>query len=603
MSEHVLISLGGILVLGIAAQWIAWRLRLPSILLLLTFGFFAGPSGLKLIDPTHIFGDLLFPLVSLAVAIILFEGGLSLHFNQIPGVRSVILRLISLGAVITWGASTLAAHYILGMDLTLSILLGAVLIVTGPTVISPLLQQIRPQGQAGVALKWEGILIDPVGAILAVLIFEMILSGRLDQAPTLIALGAAQVLAIGSILGIGGAAFMIYMLRNHWIPDHLQNSFSLLVAIGTFVLSDTLYPESGLLTVTVLGIAMANQNTVSIRHLVEFKENLTVLLISSLFIILSARLTIGDILAFGWRGPLFMAVLVFIARPLATFASAWRSKLSFAEQAFIAWMAPRGIVAAAVASIFAFELEHVGVEGAAQIEAAVFLVIVTSVALYGLTAAPLARWLKLSEVDPQGAILVGAHPFARHLALVLKQHGFKLLLMDTNPRNVRLAKSAGLLAYQEDALSEEMLDTELTGIGRMLALTPNHEVNSLATLHFSELFGRGQVYQLPPRTEQSAEETGTPHHLRGRFLFAPYANCAFLERQLAGGSTIQSIPIDENFNLKAFQSKNNDKVLLLFLVTTANKLLTFTLDVQPTIRPGRTLIALIPPTDTPTSEN
>ncbi len=595
MSELLLIALGSILVLGIAAQWIAWKLHLPSILLLLIFGFFAGPAGFNLIDPTHLFGDLLFPFVSLAVAIILFEGGLTLHFNQIPGVRNVILRLISVGAVITWGMSTLAARFILGMDLTLSVLLGAVLIVTGPTVISPLLQQIRPKGQAGIALKWEGILIDPVGAILAVLIFEMILSGRLHQAPVLIALGAIQVIVIGTVLGLSGAIFMIYLLRNHWIPDHLQNSFALLVAIGTFVLSDVLYPESGLLTVTVLGIAMANQKIVSIRHLVEFKENLTVLLISSLFIILSARLTINEILAFGWRGPLFMAILVFIARPLATFASAWGSKLSLSERVFIAWMAPRGIVAAAVASIFAFELEHIGIENAAQVEAAVFLVIVTSVTLYGLTAAPLARWLKLSERDPQGAILVGAHLFARQLALVLKQHGFNLLLMDTNPRNVRLAKSANLTVIQGDALSEEMLDVELTGIGRMLALTPNHEVNSLATLHYSELFGRGQVFQLPPRTQQSAEETGTPHHLRGRFLFAPHANCAFLRQQLADGSTIQSIPIDENFNLEALQAKHNNGILPLFLVTAANKLLVFTIDTQPTIRPGRTLIALVPP--------
>ena len=595
MSELLLIALGSILVLGIAAQWIAWKLHLPSILLLLIFGFFAGPAGFNLIDPTHLFGDLLFPFVSLAVAIILFEGGLTLHFNQIPGVRNVILRLISVGAVITWGVSTLAARFILGMDLTLSVLLGAVLIVTGPTVISPLLQQIRPKGQAGVALKWEGILIDPVGAILAVLIFEMILSGRLHQAPVLIALGAIQVIAIGTVLGLSGAIFMIYLLRNHWIPDHLQNSFALLVAIGTFVLSDVLYPESGLLTVTVLGIAMANQKIVSIRHLVEFKENLTVLLISSLFIILSARLTINEILAFGWRGPLFMAILVFIARPLATFASAWGSKLSLSERVFIAWMAPRGIVAAAVASIFAFELEHIGIENATQVEAAVFLVIVTSVTLYGLTAAPLARWLKLSERDPQGAILVGAHLFARQLALVLKQHGFNLLLMDTNPRNVRLAKSANLTVIQGDALSEEMLDVELTGIGRMLALTPNHEVNSLATLHYSELFGRGQVFQLPPRTQQSAEETGTPHHLRGRFLFAPHANCAFLRQQLADGSTIQSIPIDENFNLESLQAKHNNGILPLFLVTAANKLLVFTIDTQPTIRPGRTLIALVPP--------
>ncbi|HHJ06085.1 MAG TPA: sodium:proton antiporter, partial [Anaerolineae bacterium] len=375
MNEHLLISLGSILVLGVGAQWLAWRLRLPSILLLLLFGFIAGPIA-GLVDPDELFGRLLFPLVSVSVAIILFEGGLSLRLSEIPKVRGVIFRLITIGTIVTWAIIALAAYYILAMDLALSILLGAILVVTGPTVVGPLLQQIRPRGQAGVVLKWEGILIDPVGVMLAVLIFEAILSDDLYHAPLVVLNGVLLTLLIGVVLGVLSASLMVALLRRHWIPDHLQNGFSLLLAVSAFVASDLLHPESGLLTVTVMGIFLANQKWVSIKHLIEFKESLRVLFIGSLFILLAARLKFEDITGFGWEGPLFMAVLVLLARPLATLVSTWRSELSGRERLFIAWMAPRGIVAASVASIFAFDLVAAGHVRAEQLKPVTFLVIV-----------------------------------------------------------------------------------------------------------------------------------------------------------------------------------------------------------------------------------
>lgn len=596
MNEHLLISLGSILVLGVGAQWLAWRLRLPSILLLLLFGFIAGPIA-GLVDPDELFGRLLFPLVSVSVAIILFEGGLSLRLSEIPKVRGVIFRLITIGTIVTWAIIALAAYYILAMDLALSILLGAILVVTGPTVVGPLLQQIRPRGQAGVVLKWEGILIDPVGVMLAVLIFEAILSDDLYHAPLVVLNGVLLTLLIGVVLGVLSAGLMVALLRRHWIPDHLQNGFSLLLAVSAFVASDLLHPESGLLTVTVMGIFLANQKWVSIKHLIEFKESLRVLFIGSLFILLAARLKFEDITGFGWEGPLFMAVLVLLARPLATLVSTWRSELSGRERLFIAWMAPRGIVAASVASIFAFDLVAAGHVRAEQLKPVTFLVIVSSVALYGLTSGPLARKLGLSEQNPQGVFFVGAHLLARTLAAALQAQGFRVTLIDTNPANLKAAQNMGLPVYHQNALSEDMLDVELRGIGRLLAMTPNNEVNALAALHYSEIFGRSEVYQLTSgkgEVDNVGQQT-LPQHLGGRFLFSKKATCTYLEKQFAAGAEIQTISLNKSFDYVAFQTQHNNKALPLFLVTANKKLVIYTTDYQPIPKSGQTLIALTPP--------
>ncbi|MCA9960567.1 MAG: sodium:proton antiporter, partial [Anaerolineales bacterium] len=390
MSEHLLLGVAAIIVLGVSAQWFAWRLRLPSILLLLLFGFLAGPIT-GIIEPDVLFGDLLFPVVSISVAIILFEGGLTLRLSELPKVGDVIFRLISVGALLTWGLAALSAHYIVGLNWPLSALLGAILIVTGPTVIGPLLRQVRPKGEVAAVLKWEGILIDPVGAVLAVLVFEAILEGEISQVPAAIAFGVLQTMFIGVIGGLLAAGILVLFMRRFWIPDHLQNGVALLLAIGSFAISNLLHPEAGLLTVTVMGLALANQNWVSIKHIVEFKENLTILLIGVLFIVLASRLQLADISSLGWSSVLFVLVLIVVIRPLAVLVSTFRSRLDGRSRLFLTWMAPRGIVAASVASVFSFELAEAGHIGAESIVPLTFLVIVGTVLFYGLTAAPAAR--------------------------------------------------------------------------------------------------------------------------------------------------------------------------------------------------------------------
>lgn len=595
MSEHLLTGLATVVVLGVTAQWVAWRLKLPSILLLLLFGFLVGPVT-HVINPDELLGELLFPIVSISVAVILFEGGLSLRLSELPTIGDVIFRLITVGALLTWFVGAVAAHFILDLDWAISILLGSILIVTGPTVIGPLLRQVRPKGEVGAVLKWEGILIDPVGAVLAVLVFEAILEGELSQAPGAIVLGVLQTLLIGLAAGMLGAGIIVLVLRRYWIPDHLQNAASLMLAVGLFAVSNVLHPEAGLLTVTVMGLALANQKWVSIRHIVEFKENLTVLLIGALFILLASRLELADVAELGWGSLLFVVTLILVVRPLSVAVSTFRSRLEPRSRLFLTWMAPRGIVAASVASIFSFELAEAGYAGAERVVPVTFLVIVGTVLFYGLTAGPAARRLGLSELNPQGVLFVGGHALARAMASAVQAAGFRAVLIDTNWQNIVAGQMEGLDMHHGDALSEDVMEEcEFDGIGRLLALTSNNEVNALAALHFPEVFGRAAVYQLPFGSRNTVENLQQkPSHLRGRFLFGPQMSYRHLMAKWQSGAQVKTTQLTAQHTYEDFQAHYDGQAIPLFLITERQELLIFTVEDPPLVRPGLRIISLVP---------
>lgn len=600
MTEHLLFGLAVIAVLAVGSQWLAWRLRLPSILLLLLFGALAGPI-FGIVSPDELFGSLLFPIVSISVAIILFEGGLTLRLSELPYVGGVIFRLISVGALVTWTVAALAAHFIMELDWEMSVLLGAILIVTGPTVIVPLLRQIQPKGQVGPALKWEGILIDPVGAVLAVLIFEAIVGGEFEQATSVVIGGVVNTLIIGVVIGAAGAALLVFLFYRFLVPDHLENGVTLMLVVAAFALSNWFHPESGLLTVTIMGLLLANQNWVSVKHIEEFKENLQVLLVGTLFILLAARLDPAVIFSLGWESLLFLAVLIVIGRPLAVLLSTWGSDMDRGQRLFMMWMAPRGIVAAAVSSIFAFELVEAGHAGAEELVPLTFLVIIGTVAFYGLTAGPIARRLGLAEEDPQGVLIVGAHRLARAMATVLKEHGFEAKLLDTNRRHVRQARLQGLDAHHGNAYSEEVLqELDLWGIGRLLAMTSNNEVNSLAALHFPEVFSRAEVYQLPvPENGDVAEkrETEPPQHLTGRYLFGSETTYDYLMDQFKDGAEVKATKLTPQFAYEDLVAHYEGKMVPLFAVTPKKKLRIFSADNRPSPKAGDVIISLAPSTD------
>lgn len=325
MAENILLGLTFILVLGIAASWLAWRLRLPSILVLLVFGFIAGPAT-GFLNPDDIFGELLLPIVSLSVAVLLFEGGLNLSIAELRKTGSVVFKLITVGVLITWLLGAGVAYFVLNLDLELAALLGAILVVTGPTVILPLLRHLRPSGQVGSILKWEGIVIDPIGAMLVVLVFQAIIAGGGQEAASLIAISLAKTVFFGGVIGISGAVIIAQMLKRYWMPDFLHSVVSLALVILAFTASNYLQEDSGFLTVTIMGIVLANQKGVNVKHIIEFKENLRVLIISGLFILLTARLQLEELAKIGAGSIALLAVLILLARPISVALSTLGSK-------------------------------------------------------------------------------------------------------------------------------------------------------------------------------------------------------------------------------------------------------------------------------------
>ncbi len=598
MTEHLLVGLASIIVLGIASQWLAWRLRLPSILLLVVVGFLAGPAT-GLLDPDALFGDLLLPLVSFSVAIILFEGGLSLRLAELREIGGVVRNLITIGILVTWVLSAGAAHAFLGFDLALATLLGAVLVVTGPTVIGPLLRNVRPTGQIGSLVKWEGILNDPIGAVLAVLVFEAILPGGVEQATARTLIGVLQAVLIGGGIGVLSGAILRLLLKRYWIPDFLQNPVSLMVVVTAFTAANLLQTESGLLAVTVMGVVLVNQSEVTVKHIMEFKESLSVLLLSSVFILLAARLRPDDVASLGPASVAYLAILVVLVRPVAVGLSTVGSDLSWRERLFVAWMAPRGIVAAAVASVFALELANAGYPQAEQLVPVTFLVVIGTVGIYGLTAPPLARQLQIAIPNPQGVLIIGAHPWAQAIAAVLQGEKYPILLVDTDSADISSARMAGLQTFYASILSDAVLDRiEVGQIRRMLALTPNDEINALAALHFSEIFDRSEIYQLPAEGErQDAEPERIPRHLRGRLLFGPKATYTELTARFNAGALIKVTPLTDQFDFTAFRARYGDDAIPLFQIAENGDLGVFTAEDPPDPKPGERLISLVHPVE------
>lgn len=594
--QHTLIGLAAIIVLGVGAQWLSWRLQFPSILILLIVGFIAGPVT-GFLDPDELLGRMLFPVISLSVAIILFEGGLSLNIAELREIGRVVRNLIVVGILVTWVTASGFAYLLLDLQFPIAVLFGSILVVSGPTVIVPLLRQIRPEGRVGSAVKWEGIVNDPLGAILAVLVLEVILAGGFGAGLTVVTKGILRAVIVGAVGGALGALAIVVLLRRHWIPDALQNPVALALVLLVFALANALQPEGGLLAVTLMGSALASQRFVSVRHIVEFKETLRVLLLAALFIVLAARLSLDDLRYVSVKSGLFVGALILLIRPLAVSLATRGSGFTWRERVFLALMGPRGIVAAAVASLFAIRLSEASTLEASGLAPLTFLVIIGTVAFYGIAAPIAARRLGISTPNPQGMLLVGAAPWVRGLAQAFKEAGRRVVLVDTNWDNVGIARRSGLAAHYGDILSERTAtEIDMSGIGYLLALTPNDEVNALAALHFGEVLGRSNVYQLP-RSEKTARAHGEtiPEHLRGRWLFRNDATFESIASLHAAGWVIKRTKLTEAFGFEALRATHPKAIPLVVLRETGD-VVPWTAFDPPTPRAGHTVISLVEPT-------
>ena len=555
---------------SIACQYLAFRIKLPAILPLLLVGIAVGP-GLNILDADALFGDLLFPVVSLSVAIILFEGSLTLKFSDIAGHGKMVRNLCSIGCLITWTVATLAAHYLTALPWPLAFLFGAIVTVTGPTVIAPLLRTVRPNSNIASILRWEGIVIDPVGALLAVLVFEFVVSAQDALSHTLYAFGLTLV--IGFSFGAAAGVGLGIALKKHWIPNYLENTAVLTVILGVFAASNVIAHESGLLTVTIAGVVLANMRGVDVDDILEFKETLSVLLISGLFILLATRLEFAAILELGWNMAWVLLAILFIARPLSVLISSIGTDLSNREVAFLSWIAPRGIVAAAVSALFSLKLEESGYEQAAVLVPMVFMVIITTVVLQSITAKPLAKLLNVRAAPPTGFLLFGGSKFSRLFAQEMQAQGINVCIADTNWDAIREARMKQIPVYFGNPMSEHASrHLDLSTIGTVLILSPYRQLNPLVAYHFENTMGKNKVWGLT-NNEQSTRPSHqvSEQHAKKLSLFEEGITYAFLASAINRGATIKTTRLSEEFSYEDYEINYAGRALPLLMIDANNR--------------------------------
>jgi NhaP-type Na+/H+ or K+/H+ antiporter/mannitol/fructose-specific phosphotransferase system IIA component (Ntr-type) len=473
---------------------VARRVNLPAIVLLLVGGVLLGPQVLGLVEPESL-GSGMGVIVSLAIGLILFEGGLTLDLTGYRSASTMIKRLLTIGVLITWLVSAAALVLIVGVSIPMAVVAASLIIVTGPTVIAPLLKRIRVTPRLHSILHWEGVLIDPIGVFIAILCFE----GLAMQGGQTALANFALRFVFGLAIGVAGGMGMHAAIRTRLVSPDLYNVFALAMAVLVFGLAESLLPEAGLLAVTVAGFVLGLKNPGRLKEMRQFKAELTDILIGTLFVLLTARLSFEQFETFGWRGFLAVAAVMFIVRPLSIFVCARGSSLSRQEKLFLSWVAPRGIVAASLASLVAISLEQSGTfEGDPRfIETFTYSVIICTIAFQGLSADFVARLLGVRQPAPTGWLIVGAHPLSRRIASFLRSTAnIEVALVDSNARAVADARAAGLLAFREDALDPELRErAQLLGLGHLLALTDNEELNMLLCQRWGDVFGQNHVYR------------------------------------------------------------------------------------------------------------
>lgn len=597
MNESIMLSLALIGGLGIASQWLAWRVKLPAILFLLIAGILVGPVT-GLLDPDALFGPLLFPIISLAVAVILFEGSLTLKLEEIRGLERVVRNLVSFGMIISGFTTAAAAHWLFGFDWQLSALFGAMMTVTGPTVIIPMLRTVRPTQAIAKTLRWEGIVIDPIGALLSVLVFEFIVSSQSGEALGHVLMVFGLIIGTGLAFGIVAGHALGLLLRNHLIPEYLHNVFTLAVVFGVFATANALEPESGLLAVTVMGMWLTNMKHVPVEAILDFKESLSVFFISGLFIILAARLQLGELVLMSWGALGVLAVLQFIARPLKVALATAGSSLNWRERALLAWIGPRGIIAAAISALFAERLQDHGFEQAHLLVPLTFFIIIGTVVIQSVTARPLAKVLGVAEPEPRGVLIVGANPVARAIAKALMNQGIPVILADSNWDNVSAARMLGLATYHGNPVSEHAdRHLDLVGIGHLLGLSPQTSLNVLAARYYSREFGERNIYTLSVSLEDEAREKkhGVAEEFQGRPLFGKDVSFRKLASLLKQGAEIRATRLTDKFSFDDWLRTAGNQAIPLFAITPRGNLRIFSADTEFKPVSGSTLLALYPP--------
>jgi NhaP-type Na+/H+ or K+/H+ antiporter len=518
--ELIVAQIAAVGIAGIGSQWLAWRFHIPGIVLLAIAGLILGPATGFLV-PERDFGQFFKPMVAVAVAIILFEGGFTLNFHEIRHTSTAVRRLVTIGAPLAWVLNSAAGYYIAGLPFAAAVILGGVLVVTGPTVIMPLLRQSNLTQRPASLLRWEAIVNDPVGALFAVIAFETLLvSNAGGSLPELIVHAiAALIFALG--LGIAAGRAVVWAFNGGHVPEYLKAPALLTVVLATYVASQEVLEESGLLTVTVLGITLANSNLADLVEIRRFKETITTLLVSGVFVLLSASIDKSIIQALDWRAAAFVAVMLFVIRPLTIFVATLGSGLTWQERLLTGWIAPRGVVAIAVTSFFASKLTGLYVDGSREMIGLAFAMVMTTVVLHGFTLAPLAQWLGLAATKRNGVLIVGGGRWSVDLARKLKDNAVPVLIVDSNWNDLRDARAAGIPVHHGEVLSETVEYTlDLGGYGTLIAATDNDAYNTLVMNDYAFDFGRQNIFQIAPALRKPGTATEAAVTVSGRPMIA-----------------------------------------------------------------------------------
>ncbi|HCH94668.1 MAG TPA: sodium:proton antiporter, partial [Erythrobacter sp.] len=593
MEQSLVIAMVGML--GIGAQWLAWRTGWPAIVLMLAAGFLAGPV-LGLFDPEHAFGDLLDPMIAIGVALILFEGGLSLDFRELRHAGEGVWRLVLLGGPIAWVLGAFAAHSIGGLEWPVAILFAGILVVTGPTVVMPLLRQSSVKARPAAILKWEAIVNDPIGALFAVVSYEYFRAVTESPGASLFEVVPPLIIAaiIAGLIGYVAAAAIAWAFPRGAIPEYLKVPVLLTSVIVVFVLSNQIEHEAGLVAVTVMGIALANMNVSSLRSIHPFKQNIAVILIAGIFVLLSASLEFEELAYLNWNFGLFLLALLFLVRPATILLSLLGSSVPWNERLFLSWIAPRGIVLVAISGLFALRLEDIGYDGTALIGLS-FAVVVATIVAHGFTIDLVARLLNLKGSNRPGVLIVGSTPWTISLALMMQELKAPVMVVDSSWQRLALARQKGLPFYHGEILNEATEhNLDLTPYSVLVAATENEAYNALVCNEFAYEIGRDTVFQLGDAIDDE-DRHALPSGIRGRALFESGFGVEDVNERLARGWVFRKTKLSEEFTFAAAQDRLPDAAAMLLLVRDNGTLRFFTHAARPEPRAGDVIVSFAPP--------
>lgn len=572
-------------VLGIGAQWLAWRLQRPAIVLMAIAGLIFGPFMTWLfslgvvqdtdflhgivdavrLNPEEDFGAMYRPMIGIAVAIILFEGGLNLRFKDLRDASRAVSRMVLVAAPIAWVLGAAASHYILGLPWDLSAMIGGLFVVTGPTVILPLLRQAHLPGRPAAVLKWEGIINDPLGALFAVAGYEFIRYTAMGESTQFAITMLVFAAIIGAVFGIISGWALAWAFRRGHVPEYLKAPVVLVWVLFIYVIANELAEETGLVAVTALGVAMANTKFAAMQEMRRFKENIAVILVSGVFIVLTATLTLEVLKGFDLKVLGFVLAMMFIVRPIAVFVSTFWSGLNWRETLLVAWIAPRGVVAVAVAGLFATELQLIGRADGAIFVPLAFALVFATVLSSGFTITPLSKWLGLVDKEKtEGVMIVGANPWSLGLAKALKDMDIPVLVADTNWRRLRGARLEGLAVFYGEVLSENA-DHRLdhTAFGTLIAATPNDAYNSLVCVEFAPELGRHRVFQISGQEADETDAGAIIYTARGRTLATHGRTFDVLTRDWWSGWRFRSTTLSEEYTIEDFLKERGEDIDIL----------------------------------------